>query len=123
MDDKASRSVGSRRRLPNVASIPPEVDAVGFLRRRLCRRSFPSPVVVAAVLFAAACYGPRGDAAEPIAPDKFAALHKLIQPTADESAWLSIRWQTDLWQAREKAATEGKPILLWEMDGHPLGCT
>ena len=21
-----------------------------------------------------------------------------------------------------KAAKEGKPILLWEMDGHPLGC-
>ena len=28
-----------------------------------------------------------------------------------------------LWQARERAAAEGKPILLWEMDGHPLGCT
>ncbi len=25
-------------------------------------------------------------------------------------------------QARKVAAKEGKPILLWEMDGHPLGC-
>ena len=32
-------------------------------------------------------------------------------------------WLTDLWQARKLAARQGKPILLWEMDGHPLGCT
>jgi hypothetical protein len=30
---------------------------------------------------------------------------------------------SSLWEARRKAAAEGKPILLWEMDGHPLGCT
>lgn len=62
-------------------------------------------------------------AAEPIKAADFAELHKLIQPSEEESAWLSINWQTDLWKAREKAAAEGKPILLWEMDGHPLGCT
>ena len=62
-------------------------------------------------------------AAEPIKSADFAELHKLIQPTEEESAWLSINWQTDLWKAREKAAAEGKPILLWEMDGNPLGCT
>jgi hypothetical protein len=62
-------------------------------------------------------------AAEPIKPADFAELHKLIQPSEEESAWLSINWHTDLWKAREKAAAEGKPILLWEMDGHPLGCT
>ena len=26
-------------------------------------------------------------------------------------------------QVRQLAARQGKPILLWEMDGHPLGCT
>ena len=26
-------------------------------------------------------------------------------------------------EARRLAAQKGKPILLWEMDGHPLGCT
>ncbi len=62
-------------------------------------------------------------AADPIEPADFAALHTLIQPKSEESAWLSIPWQTDLWQAREQAAAAGKPILLWEMDGHPLGCT
>jgi hypothetical protein len=62
-------------------------------------------------------------AADRIEPDDFAELHALVQPKLEESAWLSIAWRTDLWQAREQAAAEGKPILLWEMDGHPLGCT
>ena len=61
-------------------------------------------------------------AAEPIKPADFAELHALIQPKEEESAWLSIAWDTDLWRARKKAAELGKPILLWEMDGHPLGC-
>ena len=67
--------------------------------------------------------GVAGLAAEAIAPADFDDLHALVQPKAEESAWLSIPWRTDLWQAREQAAAEGKPILLWEMDGHPLGCT
>jgi hypothetical protein len=62
-------------------------------------------------------------AAEPIPADDFAELHSLIRPSVEESVWLSIPWRTDLWQARLVAAAEGKPILLWEMDGHPLGCT
>lgn len=45
-----------------------------------------------------------------------------ILPSADESTWLQIDWKTDLWEAREEAARLGKPIYLWEMDGHPLGC-
>jgi len=61
--------------------------------------------------------------AEPIPADQVAKLHALIKPAADEDRWASIPWLTDLWEARKKAAAEGKPILLWEMDGHPLGCT
>ncbi|MDH3584037.1 MAG: hypothetical protein OER86_07465 [Phycisphaerae bacterium] len=52
-----------------------------------------------------------------------ATLTTLIKPTAAESKWLSIPWETSLWRARERAAAEGKPILLWEMDGNPMGCT
>ncbi|MFK7909081.1 MAG: hypothetical protein AB8F34_00610 [Akkermansiaceae bacterium] len=46
-----------------------------------------------------------------------------IKPTAEESAWMRINWRTNLWEARKEAAKSGKPIYLWEMDGHPLGCT
>lgn len=45
-----------------------------------------------------------------------------VLPTMEESAWLAIPWRTDLWEARKEAARTGKPIYLWEMDGHPLGC-
>jgi hypothetical protein len=45
-----------------------------------------------------------------------------ILPNAEESAWLKIGWRTDLWEARREAAKAKKPIYLWEMDGHPLGC-
>jgi hypothetical protein len=62
-------------------------------------------------------------AAEPVPEDQFAKLRELIKPQPSEERWLQIPWQTSLWEARRKAAAEGKPIVLWEMDGHPLGCT
>ena len=45
-----------------------------------------------------------------------------ILPTADEERWLQIPWRTNLSEARRDAAKEGKPILLWVMNGNPLGC-
>jgi len=52
----------------------------------------------------------------------FARLHALIKPAAPEEKWTQVPWLVSLWDARQKAAAAGKPILLWEMDGHPLGC-
>ncbi len=62
-------------------------------------------------------------AAEPIDPLHYDSLRRTIKPAAGEDLWATIPWQTNLWQARQRAATAGKPLLLWEMDGHPLGCT
>lgn len=50
-------------------------------------------------------------------------LRKTILPKPSESKWLTIPWEVSIWKARQRAAAEGKPILLWEMDGHPMGCT
>ena len=50
------------------------------------------------------------------------ALKTLIKPRAEETKWEEIPWQVDLWDARKKAAREGKPLMLWEMDGNPMGC-
>ncbi|HZT81443.1 MAG TPA: hypothetical protein VFA26_14540 [Gemmataceae bacterium] len=61
-------------------------------------------------------------AAELVPPQQFDKLHALIKPHQDEEAWASIPWRSSLWEARKEAAAKGKPILLWEMDGHPLGC-
>jgi hypothetical protein len=49
--------------------------------------------------------------------------HAVIRPQADEDKWMAIAWETDILEARKRATTEEKPIFLWEMDGHPLGCT
>ena len=76
--------------------------------------------LVACGLTAAACAPAR--AAPPIAPGQFTALHALIKPAEGEDRWAEVPWLTSLWEARRQAAAEGKPILLWEMDGHPLGC-
>jgi hypothetical protein len=76
------------------------------------------------LLLVPVCLGilPVLSSAEPIRSDRFDQLHALIRPGKDEEKWLQIPWQTSLWDARQKAAREGKPILIWEMDGHPLGC-
>ena len=67
--------------------------------------------------------GLSAPAAEPIRPDQFEKVRAVIKPNQGEDLWTRIPWMTDLWQARKIAADQGKPILLWEMDGHPLGCT
>ena len=50
-------------------------------------------------------------------------LLALIKPGRGEDAWDRVPWLASLWEARQRAAAQGKPVLLWEMDGHPLGCT
>ena len=62
-------------------------------------------------------------AADPIPPGRYEALRAAIKPAEGEDDWAEVPWLTSLWEARRKAAAEGKPILLWEMDGNPLGCT
>lgn len=44
--------------------------------------------------------------------------------TPDPAApWRSIPWQIDLLNAQRDAAAQHKPLFVWAMDGHPLGCT
>ncbi len=61
-------------------------------------------------------------AAEPIRPADFGKIQALVKPSTGDDKWAQIPWLTDLWEARRRAAAQGKPILLWEMDGNPLGC-
>lgn len=53
---------------------------------------------------------------------KFAELHKQLRP-AKNKPWLTIPWRIALLDAQKTAAKQGKPIFIWAMDGHPLGCT
>ena len=60
--------------------------------------------------------------AEKPAAEEFDKLRALIKPHTHEDKWAEIPWTANLWEARQRAAALGKPILLWEMDGNPLGC-
>ena len=54
--------------------------------------------------------------------EEFLKLHRELQ--ANPSAtWRTIPWKTSVLDAQAAAAREGKPIFIWAMDGHPLGCT
>lgn len=46
-----------------------------------------------------------------------------IKPSKDELAYERIGWRNRFWPAVEEARELGRPILLWTMNGHPLGCT
>jgi hypothetical protein len=64
-----------------------------------------------------------GFAETALAPEAFRALHAAVAPRGQGERWTAIPWQTDLKAVRRQAAREGKPLLMWVMDGHPLGCT
>lgn len=49
-------------------------------------------------------------------------LHRSIQPPKN-ALWRSVPWEVSLLQAQTKAAEQKKPLFIWAMDGHPLGCT
>jgi len=52
----------------------------------------------------------------------FQKLHRDLQPDP-KAIWRTIPWKTSVLDAQAAAAREGKPIFIWAMDGHPLGCT
>ena len=47
----------------------------------------------------------------------------LIEPSAKELAYAEIPWRPSFWSAVQEAQEHEQPILLWAMNGHPLGCT
>jgi hypothetical protein len=59
--------------------------------------------------------------AQGLSVEEFGRLHQALQPPAEE-AWRKIPWRVELLEARNEAARAGKPLFIWAMDGHPLGC-
>lgn len=58
----------------------------------------------------------------PISAEQFERLHALIKPQPGELRFHEIPWLLSVWEARQKAAQEGKPILVWSgSGGAPLG--
>ena len=49
--------------------------------------------------------------------DDFTKLHTLIKPQRGESRWMEIEWHPRVWEARRKAAAEGKPLFFMAGSG------
>ena len=81
-----------------------------------------SVVAAVAVVGTTVCQSKPTPVPEQLSAAAFDKLLVAVRPTAGEDDFDKIPWRTNLWDARTVAAKEGKPILLWEMDGHPLGC-
>src|SRR5580704_1654639 len=58
----------------------------------------------------------------PIAPDQFDKLHQMIRVQPGEQRFWRIPWKLSVTEARQLAAAEGKPILVWAgSGGAPIG--
>ncbi len=60
--------------------------------------------------------------AEALDEARFTELFEQLTPDED-APWRRIAWRIDLLGARNEAADRQKPLFVWAMDGHPLGCT
>jgi len=61
------------------------------------------------------------DAVTELTPAQFGKFHALLRPKAKEMRFGEIPWMFDLWEARKKAAAEGKPLLILGAAGNPCG--
>lgn len=59
----------------------------------------------------------RADEPQAINNVEFDRLHKLIATQPGESRWMEIDWHPTVWEARRKAAAEGKPIFIMAGSG------
>ena len=57
-----------------------------------------------------------------LSEQQFQQLHRQLQAPAD-APWRTIPWKISLLDAQRAAIDQHKPIFIWAMDGHPLGCT
>ena len=52
-------------------------------------------------------------------PENYDKLHQMIKPQKGEAHFREIPWLLSVWEARTKAAAEGKPMLIWSGSGGP----
>lgn len=77
-------------------------------------------------LLALACAAPVArEAAGPDAlpPELQAQVTRLVLPDDAEDAWRTLPWIPAYADAVIEAERLDKPLLMWAMNGHPLGCT
>ena len=84
-----------------------------------CRR-----FLTLAVLLVVSGTGLAAEEPKTLSNEQFVKLHQLIKRQPGESRWMEIDWYPSVWEARQKAAAEGKPIFLMAGSGGapPAGC-
>ncbi len=50
-------------------------------------------------------------------------IKRHVLPSDQETEFLDINWRSTFWNAVVDAQKTDRPILLWAMNGHPLGRT
>ena len=75
-------------------------------------------ISVSVLSLAAMCSAHAGELTEA----EFETLHAELQPD-NTALWRTIPWKTSVIDAQQAAAEAKKPLFIWAMDGHPLGCT
>ncbi len=58
-----------------------------------------------------------------VGADNLEEWASFIRPSDSERKFEDIGWRNQFWPAVLEARALGRPILLWTMNGHPLGCT
>ena len=56
-----------------------------------------------------------------LSQERCSELLSTLKPGKD-AVWRSIPWRLSVLEARAIALKEDKPVFIWAMDGHPLGC-
>ena len=105
------------------------------MNRTPCKTRWFAPIAATLLLTTVAFASSEGDAggegAPPAWPEalpsfedrSFDGWHELVFPSKDELAWQSIPWRASFWEAVVEADRQRRPVVLWAMNGHPLGCT
>ena len=52
-----------------------------------------------------------------------AEWRQIIAPGKRDLAWMKIPWPPSFEEGIAASNQDQKPLLLWVMNGHPLGCT
>lgn len=65
--------------------------------------------------------GAKGDVH--LDPGQLEAWRAYLAPQGSELAWESLPWLSSYADGVLAAQEQRRPLLLWVMNGHPLGCT
>ena len=81
------------------------------------------PLTLLAVFATATLRADEAPKAPALTEATYAGLRDAIRPSAAEEGWRDVGWRASFGDAVLEAKAAGKPVFLWAMNGHPLGCT